>query len=248
MSQCEDCNLQRARHRAMILSPLGNHLLSSWCSRHVEVKEDLENQRQYMATVMSVLSRGLLNLRRSISVPDLSQASSLFHHVGAEAETRILHTLPHAATGSESCSSDDLFVENDSTSSQNLPQTTSKETIPNFSEEPDPSKRSLEESTSEIEAHSESLKAESPSFSNSFDISLKTGELTKQQRRKKTLNHVPSSNLPEPTSLNLPECIVTDLSKPPKSSNRDSGYEETITIPHSPSTDLYFKEKCTIPE
>ena len=113
VSQCQDCNFQRARRRAMILSPLGSRLASWWCHRHCDSEVDIEAHRQSMATVMSVLSRRMLNLRRSISEPNLSDVSALFHHVDEETENLIRQTLDIApnALSSETGSFDDTFSE-----------------------------------------------------------------------------------------------------------------------------------------
>jgi len=204
-----------------------------------------------------VLSRGLLNLRRSISVPDLSQTTSLFHHVDAESETRILHTLdvPHVpAAGSQSYSSDELFIDNVSNNSPKHHLTTSNENVFN-SCEPSHSNKKSPDSPSEptnppTTVRNDSLQVDSTDLSNSLDMSLKTGELSQQQRRKKLSENIRSSikDISKPTScLNPPECTVTVISDLPKSCNRDSGFEESVTVSHS-IADPYLNQECSIPE
>ena len=236
VSRCGDCNLHRARQRAMILSPLGSHLASWWSSRHGDSKEGIEHQRQSLAKAMSIFSRRLFNLRRSISVPDFSQSSSLFHHVDAEAENRILHVLDISSDTVDcpSGSSDDLFTE--SRIQKNCLSTFSKDEMMDSNAV---QKNSLE---SENLANLPSVvnntlpnDASHLAYSRTLDLSLKSGELCRQQRGKNPSEATVSFNagLELPSAFDHPECIATELSDIPKCVNRDSGYEESLSIPHS---------------
>ena len=249
LTQCEDCNYQRARHRAMILSPLGNHLASSWFSRHRNNTKDVEQQRQAIATVMSILSKKLLNLRRSISVPDLSQVSSLFHHVDAEAENKILHTLgiPPDAMGSRSSSPDELFADSAQdqkkfcSSSQNQPPSDAVDTGNDSFLTITVDKTFVNDDASETESPSDNSATDPTNTITSLigiEVPIKSGEIAQQQRRNLKITPPETGVSPDvrrssdssPSSLRPPpECIVTDFSESPKFNNRDSGYEELLS-------------------
>lgn len=174
LSQCDDCNFQRAMHRAMILSPLGTHMASWWCNHCRESRDDLPSQRQAMAAVMSVLSRGQIGIRRSISVPDLSKSAALFHHVDEEAENRILHSLdlPHGSIGS--CTA--ISKEESSSAIQNQTDSSSNKhlTPENLSLKP------VEDCNDSNVILPPPL---SPGYCASIEMTVKTGEVSRQHRR-----------------------------------------------------------------
>nr|CAB3266903.1 fatty acyl-CoA synthetase and RNA processing-associated kinase 1-like [Phallusia mammillata] len=103
MHQSDEYRL--ALHRAMILSPRGNNLASWWCARkRAEGDSGTAKERQSLASVISVLSRNVAHVRRSISLPDVSRISTLFktHEPGSlENSLTAADRKPRSRTGDE---------------------------------------------------------------------------------------------------------------------------------------------------
>nr|XP_002121616.3 fatty acyl-CoA synthetase and RNA processing-associated kinase 1-like [Ciona intestinalis] len=276
--RCDGCEYQRAKHRAMLLSPRGNDLASWWCMRkRAEGQSFSETERQSLASVVSVLSRNLRSSRRCISMPDVSRIKALFHQITEDPEKLPKETVlrkPRSNTSAE------IFqpVSNPSSIKEETETEVEKSPIPktdltdtdaantettctskiqkevlskdNTQQPPEPPAIPVQTDNLTKPCETEDNLRKSDSFSStssgcsSSDLtaSLQSAEITRKRRN----DPLHSAYEKENRSLNNNYQPYNDnvRLRQPKSTHRDSGYEDTVLsslVEHPGIT----REKCS---